>query len=207
MIFCNNKHTQGAQCYLQISLPYTLLDWHSAYKEDQNQFNIIKALLVHKLNDIPENIITTVNKGYKQHLARRHVDIVADKLILCKPVSMSFKYIIMIITPRSVWRTLFDHFHAGPSGDHMGTYKILFPLKTRFFWPRMNNNIKYWISQCNYCIACTAWRTRKSELNVSWPITVPVQIIHVDLWFPGATVNAYGKKGYLMNSMCDNSSY
>ena len=71
----------------------------------------------------------------------------------------------------------------------------------------MNNDIKFWVQWCNHCIAYAAWRTCKSEINFSWPITVPFWIIHVDIWSPGATVNENEDKGYLMNSICDMTQF
>ena len=173
MLFCNNEHTEGAQCYLHTSSPPTLLEWHSAYKEDQNIFTSIKAILIHKPNDTPKSIITTVNKGYTQHLTKGHVVIVGDKLMLYKPVTMASKYIGFIITPKYLRRTLFNNFHVGPSGGHISIYKTLFQSKTRVFWPRMNDDIAFWVGRCTHRIAYTTCRTRKHELNVFWPITVP----------------------------------
>ena len=47
------------------------------------------------------------------------------------------------------------------------------------------------------------WRTRKSELYFSWPITSPFYSTHVDVWMPGKLFNEMGKTLQLMNCMCD----
>ena len=71
----------------------------------------------------------------------------------------------------------------------------------------MIDNTKYWCSQCAHCITYASGRTRESELNVSWPITLTFWIMRMDLWLLEAMVNADGEKGYLMNSMCDFTQY
>ena len=134
MIYYNNEHTSDAQYYLQISSLHTLLDCHDAYKDDVDKFSIIQALLIHKPNEIPDDVTTTINKEYKQHLSKSHVIIVGNKLMLYKPVEMSSKYIGLIITPTPLRRPLFSHFYAGPSGGHISTYKISFRLKTCCLW-------------------------------------------------------------------------
>ena len=141
--------------------------------------------------------------GYRCHLKNNLIQMLGDKLVFFKPVNMKSKYITLLIVPDTLRRILFSHYHAGPTGGHMGEYKTLFRLRTRFFWPNMRSDIKLWVQRCAHCISYNVWRTRTSELNYSWPITVPFWIMHVDLWSPGSNTNDNGDKGYLMNSMCD----
>ena len=109
----------------------------------------------------------------------------------------------LIVVPVALRRKLFAHYHSGPSGGHMGTYTTLFRLRMRFFWPHMQEDIKQWVENCAHCVSYNVWRTRKSEMHFSWPITVPFWIMHVNLRSPGATLDTDGNKNYLMNSMCD----
>lgn len=67
-----------------------------------------------------------------------------DKLVLFKPVSMKSKYITLLVIPFSLRCKLFDHYHAGPTGGHMGEYKTLFRLRMRFVWPNLRSSIKLW---------------------------------------------------------------
>ena len=120
---------------------------------------------------------------------------------------MQSKYITLLLVPLPLRRKLFSHYHAGPSGGHMGYYKTLFRLRLRFFWPSMREEIKEWVKRCAHCVAYDVWRTRTSELHFSWPVTVPFWIMHVDLWSPGAIEDEVGQKGYLMNSMCNISQF
>ena len=100
------------------------------------------------------------------------IQIMGDKLVLFKPINMASKYITLIITPASLWRNIFSHYHAGPSGGHMGVYKALFRLCLQFFWPAMRDEVKTWVKRCAHCVSYDVWRTCMSELRFSWPITV-----------------------------------
>ena len=104
-----------------------------------------------------------------------------NKLLLFKAMNMDSKIISFIIVPTSLRRTLFDHYHGGPSGGHMGEYKTLYRIRMTFFWPGLREEIKKWVAACAHCVSYNVWRTRSSELHFSWPITAPFWIIHVDL--------------------------
>ena len=85
----------------------------------------------------------------------------------------------------------------------MGEYKTLFRIRMRFWWPNIRNDIKSWVKSCAQCVAYDVWRTRKSEMYFSCPVTTPFYIMHVDLWMPGKLVDDAGNTLQLMNCMCD----
>ena len=95
------------------------------------------------------------------------------------------------------------HFHVGPTGGHMGDYKILFHIYMRFTWPGIRRDIKLWVKQCAHCCAYDVWHSRKSEMYFSWHITTPFYIMYVDVWMPGYLKDSKGNKMQLMNSMRD----
>ena len=64
------------------------------------------------------------------------------KHILYKSIFKNVKYVGLIIVPLSLRRLIFSHYHAGPSGGHMGQYKTLFRICMMFYWPGMRNDIK-----------------------------------------------------------------
>ena len=146
------------------------------------------------------NIIQT---EYHQRLKNDCIRMLHNKLVIYKPVFKNLKYIGLIIVPEPLRRIIFSHYHAGPSGAHMGEYKTLFRIRMRFWWPSMRKDIKLWVKSCAACIAYNVWRNRKSELYFSWPITSPFYIMHVDLWMPGKLTTENGETLQLMNCMCD----
>ena len=203
--FCYGEDalTNSVQCLITSAQMPTVLNWKSAAEEDADMSKIIAALEKHKPTEIPPPIIKDVNMGYQKLLREGHLQMLHGRLVLYKPILMESKSVTLIVVPQSLRHTLFDHFHSGPSGGHMGEYKTLFRMRLRFFWPKMRQDIKNWVACCAHCVAYNTWRSRKSELYFSWPITVPFWIIHVDLWSPGHISNDKGAKGYLLNCMDD----
>ena len=64
-------------------------------------------------------------------------------------------------------------YHAGPSGGHIGEYKILYRIRLRFFWPKLHEDIKQWIKNCTHCIAYNNWCNRRQLLIFSWLVIIP----------------------------------
>ena len=104
---------------------------------------------------------------YRANLKASLIYRLHDKLVLYKPIFRNVKYIGLIIAPLSFRRIIFSHYHAGPRGGHMGEYKTLFRIRTRFYWPGMRKDIKLWIKMCAHCISYDIWWNRKSELYFS----------------------------------------
>ena len=199
----------AAQC-LTISAspaPHTL-DWTHAYGEDPDTGRIAELILDqgHSKTWTVEQV-SSINKAYHAALKVGHIQPIGGKLVLFKAILADTKYIGLIIVPLNLRKPLFDHYHAGPTGGHMGEYKTLYRLRARFFWPKMREDIKSWAKGCAHCQSYNAWRNRRSELYFSWPVTVPFWIMHVDLWSPGVTTDSAGRKGYLLNAMCDISQF
>ena len=111
------------------------------------------------------------------------------------------KALSLIIVPESIRKVLFDHYHGGPCGGHMGEYKTLYRIRLRFFWPGMRELIRDWVSAYAHYLIHNAWRTCSSELCFSWRLTIRFWIMHIDFWSPGATETDDGDKIHLMTGM------
>ena len=147
-------------------------------------------------------MLQEIQAEYHQHLKTDFVRMLHDKLIVYKPIFKDVKHIGLIIVPSSLRRIIFSHYHAGPSGGHMGEYKNLFRIRMRFWWHGMRRDIKLWIKSCAACVSYNVWQNRKSELYFSWPVTTPFYIMHIDLWMPGKLIDEDGNTLQLMNRMC-----
>ena len=123
-------------------------------------------------------------------------------LIFYKPIIMNRKYLALIVLPQSLQKRLFVHYQYGPPGRHMGEYKTLYGMISRFYWLKIRGDIKTWVQSCAHCTTYIFWRNLKSKLYFSWPITTPFWIIHIDLWFSGQILYSTGNKRHLMNVMC-----
>ena len=116
---------------------------------------------------------------------------------------MNIKYLSLTAVPQSLRKRIFEHYHYRPTDGHMGEYKTLYHMISRFYWPKTCNDIKTWVQSCAHCTAYNAWINRKSELYFSWTITTPIRIMHINLWCPGQILYSTGNKGYLINVMCN----
>ena len=106
---------------------------------------------------------------------------------------------MLIIVPNLLRQKIFSHYHAGPSGGPMGEYKTLYRIQLRLFWPGLRKNIKDWVKKCAHCIAYNVWRNRRQELHLSWPVTIPFYIMHIDIWSPGNFLKDHPDGGRLLN--------
>ena len=214
-IFSEDGHLISAQCFFTESNPTPTLKWDQAYQEDVETKTLLALVRQQSQSSasLSPKEIQQVNMCYREHLKNERIHLIEERLVLFKPVVMGARHISLIIVPNSLRKKLFSHYHAGPSGGHMGEYKTLFRMRSRFFWPKMRSDIKTWTRGCAHCQAYNVWRNRRSELHFSWPVTVPFWIMHIDLWSPGHTELATSsnsketKKGYLMNTMCDMSQF
>ena len=204
LVASDDAHTDVFQC-LTISTkpaPHTL-DWMDAYNGDPMSKLMISLSQSKTKLRLQDAQTKQVPSCFRQAIVDRHIQFVQGKLVLFKSILTNTKYVGLIIVPPSLRRPLFNHYHAGPSGGHVGEYKTLYRMRARFIWQGMREDIKAWVKSCPHCVAHNVWRSRKSELYFSWPITTPFWIMHVDLWSPGHISNNQGQKGYLLNSMCD----
>ena len=202
-VHSSSIHCDTIQCYFTKQTPETL-DWKSAYENDPSTQSIMQGLTNHKPTEWTQEETAAAGQGYKLALQDGRVLLVDHKLVLFKPIFQQTRYVGLIIVPLSLRRKVFSHYHAGPSAGHMGEYKTLFRMRLRFFWPGLRKDVKEWVKGCAHCNSYNIWKTRKSELYFSWPVTSPFYIMHVDLWAPGKMLNKQtGKTMMLMNSMCD----
>ena len=69
------------------------------------------------------------NEAYWPYLLRNHIGILHSKLVVFNEIFKNKKYQVLIVVPQPLRRNIFDHFHAGPCGGHMGVYKTTFRIK------------------------------------------------------------------------------
>ena len=120
-----------------------------------------------------------------------------------KPIFQYVCFISLIIVPTSLCRNIFSHYHASPTGGHMGEYKTLFHLCLRFFFTGLRKDVKEWVKVFAHWVAHNVWLSQKIELYFSCPVTMPFYIMHVNIWSPGHLLDTNKDTIQLMKSMCD----
>ena len=92
------------------------------------------------------------------------------------------------IVPKGLRRLVFRHYHAEPSGGHVGEYNTIFCIRMRFWWPGIRNDVKNWVKICGQYIA---------------HVTTHFYIMHVHVWMHGKLVDDIGYILQVMNCMCN----
>jgi hypothetical protein len=208
LFYCNHtrhhKHSSIARCHLTTQLP-TTDDWKSSYALDKDTNYLIGRITTDK-TPLSEHEIRNVHESYRHALRENRIHFRNNRLLLFTSIASSHRFLCLIIVPESLRQLVFFAYHASGSGAHMGAFKTLLLIRTRFFWPRMRKLIMAWVKGCAGCIP-TAVRNREGTgLLHTWPITTPFAILSVDMWKPGEVVNADGYIA-LLNAMCDMTQF
>ena len=147
------------------------LDWGNAYKYDNNKFRIISHLRKHKADNWSPAGLKDVNIKYHIFLKRGQLQMLNNCLIFYKPVMMNIQYLALFVVPQNLRKRLFNHYHSGPTGRHMGEYKTLYRMRYRFYWPKTHDDFKPWLQSCAHYTTYYIWRNLKRKLYLYWTIT------------------------------------
>ena len=208
--FASSDICDSSPCYTNHSAPSPIsstLNWTEAYTKDPSTNTIILGLSNHDNNKWSTAELNNIDKFYHQKLRDGEIDLFQGKLIHNKCIFPKTKYIALIIVPMSLRQRIFDYYHSGPLGAHMGEYKTLSRIRLRFTWPQLRTDIKSMLQTCAHCQAYNSWRSRRLEVHFSWPVTSPFYIMHCDLWSPGQLSSSSSKNIHLLNCMCDLSTF
>ena len=202
--FSTSELIDTAQCYFTKSVNTATLYWSSSYVLDQSMGLMLNILRTNSKHTWSKDELSRVDTAYKQHLWENIIVSCNGKLILLKPIFQNFRSIGLIVFPTSLIQNKISHYHARPTGGHMGEYKTLFRIRLRFFWPISREDMKEWVKVCAHCVSHTVWRYRKSEMYFSWTVTTPFYIMHINIWSPRHLVDKDSARItiQLMNSMC-----
>ena len=97
---------------------------------------------------------------------------------------------------------IFDAYHAGGIGGHVGINKTLLILRLRFLWPTMRRQIIAWVKACPDCIQLQNTTKVGRQLVHSWPLLTPFAIISADIWSPGEVTSPTGATCILNCIIC-----
>ena len=120
--------------------------------------------------------------------------------MLFNATDMDSNYTSVSVTPLLFWYNISEHFHAGPSGDYMGHYKINYVCFSGHSCLMILNVL---LKGLYICIAYMVWRTRKVRFNFHGLSQCPFWIMDMEFWSPGVSKDEAGDKGYLLNCMYD----
>ena len=63
-----------------------------------------------------------------------------------------------LVVPTSARTDLLHHFHDILTAGHLGSDKMIYRLKRRFYWPDMKDDIVQYCTSCDICVAKSSIR-------------------------------------------------
>ena len=123
-----------------------------------------------KLKDV-ENLNSKIILCYKQDLIMKN-NLLYRKIQLKNKDSITFQFIIPCDYRKQALTAIHDEF------GHLGIDQSTVLLQERFFWPRMNDDIRSHIRVCEHC---TAYKQTPEQVELQPILTsYPLEMIHMD---------------------------
>ena len=124
--------------------------------------------------DIPED-----EKNFKLHDGRL-CRIVNDEI-----VPGITKKTLRLVIPKCIRKTVVYACHDDVVAGHLGYKRTLLRLQQRFWWPKMTNDVKWYVRSCRKCqFAKRDQGAKGGPLNPLPPRSEPFEVIGMDLVFP-----------------------
>ena len=90
------------------------------------------------------------------------------------------------MTPKGIRSEFFKALHHGKLGGHQGVNKTLAQLKTRYYWPRMREDVQLWCARCHKCGETKPMMLRKKSALCQTRVGAPFEKTAIDLMGPFA---------------------
>ena len=160
----------------------------SEYVQDvkyiRGEDNIVADYLSRPINKINTPSIDLPSIAREQ--AGLDIDLVTDKTIKVR-LSKGMDLICETSTatprpyiPYSLRKLIFDSFH---SLHHPGTKSSVHIIKSRYYWPQMDKDIKAWVKECQGCQTAKVNRHTKTEISTFYS-GGRFQTVHIDIVGP-----------------------
>lgn len=97
----------------------------------------------------------------------------------------SFDLVWRIVPSNKEKPEILNRGHDQPLAAHLGVFKTLRRIKERYFWPKMNQEIKFYINNCERCKACKAPNViLRAPMGKSKSYDHPFQMMSIDFSGP-----------------------
>lgn len=90
-----------------------------------------------------------------------------------------------LVVPKDKRRQIISEAHDPPLAGHLGIYKTYSRLAQKYYWPKLRNDVVYYVRKCEKCLAHKPDRSRPKDMMTSHPkSTRPWETISVDIMGP-----------------------
>ena len=86
-----------------------------------------------------------------------------------------------LVVPVDIRRRLFDLAHAGPTAAHLGAVRIIKQLKSKYYWPGLNRDVRQWYKQCVLCAKSKGPPTRPHGRLQKIRVGAPLDLVTMDI--------------------------
>ena len=59
--------------------------------------------------------------------------------------------VLQVVVPKSMKREILHEFHDDPTGGHLSRHKMLGKIRSRYYWPNLDDDVKQY---CRLCLEC-----------------------------------------------------
>lgn len=160
---------------------YSATDLAKIQKNDPEVGTVIKW--ISDSMERPSRDVVASNSPFVRHLwllwpQLRLVDGVLYKLWYPKLKGQTF---YQLIVPRPLQRELLEAAHNSKFGGHLGVNKVVQKLKLNFYWFRMRETVRTWISKCEVCGARKHPKHKGKAPMGSFVTGAPMDRIQMDI--------------------------
>jgi transposase InsO family protein len=89
-----------------------------------------------------------------------------------------------VVVPKAMQRTILRLFHDNPIAGHGGRYKTYMRIFQRFYWDKLWNDVKRYVSSCNACQLRKPAPQHSAGKIQRWVVPYPFHTVAVDLVGP-----------------------
>ena len=136
--------------------------------------------------------------SYRGPIIRKLIITDEGMIILKEPIRGESTYRKLRIVTQDIIHIVFIEFHANLIGGHYGLHNTAVRIRLQLFWPGLYRYYKNMISRCAGCALAGAMTSPPKDLVYGFTIDGPMNLLHVDGFTVGESINYAGDKGFLI---------
>jgi hypothetical protein len=208
-----SSNPESAKCLLTrvinrwTTLPVpTTETWQAATTQDKD-LNLIRT---HMENGTPLTKGPLENTRYHKEWLEGRLETENGILYQLEvPKATRIRQLRRKIVPITLRPTILAAYHATPLAGHTGFYKTYWRIAARYWWPGMSSDIKEAVLTCGHCRVANSTSHRAQQIIGALSTDEPFDIISMDIWYPGKTINSQHKSGQkaVLTSLCNTTGF
>ena len=141
----------------------------------------LQAMLSHQADDPYCQEIITHKRNCRTPTSDKYPDFQLIDGLLHKADSTIGEHLWKLVVPKSVVQSLFLAAHNDPTGGHTGFWRTLTTLRARYFWPKMDKDVRRLVANCKTCQDFARRNTPTTGPRCPLPVPdKPWQVVSID---------------------------